>query len=224
MFSPRSDASVAFQVEDEGSPQHTTPNATYSMANIRALQKFISKKLTLKGAKSQPSHVRPADEDPSFAIPTVYTHSGSSSVEGDPENAAALRRQRAHQQQKDPGASHSPTSQSRRTKRGGTDKHPSRAGRQEDGSGRGDPCRPTSSRWEEHTSSSFGSHSSLGPSKLLDDASAFDAAKKEFVLTNRDIHSLEAFLFGIRVLVRQVDEMERSLLAMIHDHEMAKNL
>ncbi|GET86795.1 hypothetical protein, conserved [Leishmania tarentolae] len=46
----------------------------------------------------------------------------------------------------------------------------------------------------------------------------------EYVLTNSDIHSLEAFLFGLRSLITQVGDIERYLLEVVHEVEMAKKL
>ncbi|KPA75744.1 hypothetical protein ABB37_08283 [Leptomonas pyrrhocoris] len=46
----------------------------------------------------------------------------------------------------------------------------------------------------------------------------------EYVLTNSDIHSLEAFLFGLRAVIVQVEEVERYLLEVVHGNEMATKL
>ncbi|KAK7202224.1 Fusaric acid resistance protein-like [Novymonas esmeraldas] len=51
-----------------------------------------------------------------------------------------------------------------------------------------------------------------------------DVGGGEYVLTNSDIHSLEAFLFGLRALITQVEEVERYLLEVVHGTEMAKKL
>ncbi|CAC9463233.1 conserved hypothetical protein [Leishmania infantum JPCM5] len=51
-----------------------------------------------------------------------------------------------------------------------------------------------------------------------------EGAKNEYVLTNSDIHSLEAFLFGLRALITQVEDIERYLLEVVHGREMAKKL
>ncbi|KAG5509861.1 hypothetical protein JKF63_07506 [Porcisia hertigi] len=48
--------------------------------------------------------------------------------------------------------------------------------------------------------------------------------KSEYVLANSDIHSLEAFLFGLRALITQMEEIERYLLEVVHGMEMAKKL
>ncbi|KPI86991.1 hypothetical protein ABL78_3944 [Leptomonas seymouri] len=45
-----------------------------------------------------------------------------------------------------------------------------------------------------------------------------------YVLTNSDIHSVEAFLFGLRAVITQVEELERYLLEVVHGNEMAKKL
>jgi hypothetical protein len=47
---------------------------------------------------------------------------------------------------------------------------------------------------------------------------------EEYVLTNSDIHSLEAFLFGLRAVIMHVEELERYLLEVIHGNEMAAKL
>lgn len=62
------------------------------------------------------------------------------------------------------------------------------------------------------------------PDQILDGLPFFNAAENEFVLTNRDIHSLEAFLFGVSILITQLDDLEKHILAMVHSNEMAKKL
>ncbi|CAG9570466.1 conserved hypothetical protein [Leishmania major strain Friedlin] len=57
-----------------------------------------------------------------------------------------------------------------------------------------------------------------------DGADGSEGGKNEYVLTNSDIHSLEAFLFGLRALITQVEDVERYLLEVVHGREMAKKL
>lgn len=68
----------------------------------------------------------------------------------------------------------------------------------------------------------------LAPTKdadqLLEEASFFDEVEGVFILTNRDIHSLQAFLFGIRSLISQLDQLQQHLLEMLHDNEIARKL
>lgn len=47
---------------------------------------------------------------------------------------------------------------------------------------------------------------------------------EEYVLTNEDIHSLEAFLFGLRAIIQHVEDLEKELLEVVHNNEMAKKL
>lgn len=54
--------------------------------------------------------------------------------------------------------------------------------------------------------------------------SFFDAEKGEFILTNHDIHSLEAFLFGTRALVVYMNELQNAIIEMQHAKEIAKKL
>ena len=51
-----------------------------------------------------------------------------------------------------------------------------------------------------------------------------DGDGDQYVLTNTDIHSLEAFLFGLRAVITQVEELERYLLEVVHGNEMAAKL
>lgn len=61
--------------------------------------------------------------------------------------------------------------------------------------------------------------------KLLDVGGAdSDGGGNEYVLTNSDIHGLEAFLFGLRAIITQVEELERYLLEVVHGNEMASKL
>lgn len=68
----------------------------------------------------------------------------------------------------------------------------------------------------------------LAPTKnadqLLEEASFYDEVEGVFILTNRDIHSLQAFLFGIRSLISQLDQLQQHLLEMLHDNEIARKL
>lgn len=60
--------------------------------------------------------------------------------------------------------------------------------------------------------------------EILNNISFFDPAKGEFVLTNHDIHSLEAFLFGTQALVTYINELQKAILEMQHETELAKRL
>jgi hypothetical protein len=60
--------------------------------------------------------------------------------------------------------------------------------------------------------------------EMLNNISFFDPEKGEFVLTNHDIHSLEAFLFGTQALVRYINELQKAILEMQHETELAKLL
>ncbi|KAG5484498.1 hypothetical protein LSCM1_07869 [Leishmania martiniquensis] len=75
---------------------------------------------------------------------------------------------------------------------------------------------------------SFGGTQSFHPALLRllqpDGAALSEGGGDEYVLTNSDIHSLEAFLFGLRALITQVEEIERYLLEVVHGREMAKKL
>lgn len=41
-----------------------------------------------------------------------------------------------------------------------------------------------------------------------------------FVLSNQDIHSLEAFLFGVRAIVVELSAFQKSLIEMYHAEEI----
>ncbi|KPI86990.1 hypothetical protein ABL78_3943 [Leptomonas seymouri] len=60
--------------------------------------------------------------------------------------------------------------------------------------------------------------------EILNNISFFDPEKGEFVLTNHDIHSLEAFLFGTEALVTYINELQKAILEMQHETELAKRL
>ena len=60
--------------------------------------------------------------------------------------------------------------------------------------------------------------------EILNNISFFDPEKGEFILTNHDIHSLEAFLFGTEALVRYINELQNAILEMQHETELAKRL
>ncbi|EKF30492.1 hypothetical protein MOQ_005692 [Trypanosoma cruzi marinkellei] len=61
-------------------------------------------------------------------------------------------------------------------------------------------------------------------SQLLQNLTFFNSKRKEFVLSNQDIHSLEAFLFGVRALTVQLGELQKALLEMQHAEELAKKV
>ncbi|ESS66401.1 hypothetical protein TCDM_05032 [Trypanosoma cruzi Dm28c] len=61
-------------------------------------------------------------------------------------------------------------------------------------------------------------------SQLLQNLTFFNNKRKEFVLSNQDIHSLEAFLFGVRALTVQLGELQKALLEMQHAEELAKKV
>ncbi|CAJ1018872.1 Fusaric acid resistance protein-like, putative [Leishmania lindenbergi] len=70
-----------------------------------------------------------------------------------------------------------------------------------------------------------GDGTSVTPSEdgeILNNLSFFDADKGEFVLTNHDIHSLEAFLFGTRALIVYINDMQKALLEMQHATDLAR--
>ncbi|KAH9598306.1 hypothetical protein LSM04_001096 [Trypanosoma melophagium] len=73
-----------------------------------------------------------------------------------------------------------------------------------------------------------GDRSSVTPtgdaSEILNQLSFFDAERKEFVLTNQDIHSLEAFLFGVRALTVQLGELQKALLELQNAEELARKV
>ncbi|KAG5483627.1 hypothetical protein CUR178_08294 [Leishmania enriettii] len=75
---------------------------------------------------------------------------------------------------------------------------------------------------------SFGGTQSFHPALLrflqADGEARSEGDGDEYVLTNSDIHSLEAFLFGLRALITHVEEIERYLLEVVHGREMAKKL
>ncbi|SYZ63751.1 Fusaric_acid_resistance_protein-like (plasmid) [Leishmania braziliensis MHOM/BR/75/M2904] len=75
---------------------------------------------------------------------------------------------------------------------------------------------------------SFGGTQSFSPALLRllrpDGEAGSEGTEDEYVLTNSDIHSLEAFLFGMRALITHVEEIERYLLEVVHGMEMAKKL
>ncbi|KAG5510234.1 hypothetical protein GH5_08341 [Leishmania sp. Ghana 2012 LV757] len=75
---------------------------------------------------------------------------------------------------------------------------------------------------------SFGGTQSFHPALLrflqADGEARSEGDDDEYVLTNSDIHSLEAFLFGLRALITHVEEIERCLLEVVHGREMAKKL
>lgn len=58
----------------------------------------------------------------------------------------------------------------------------------------------------------------------LDELTFFDGARGEFVLTNSDIHSLEAFFFGTRALVVYLHDLQRAIIDMHHQYELNKKL
>ncbi|KAG5484882.1 hypothetical protein LSCM4_07655 [Leishmania orientalis] len=60
--------------------------------------------------------------------------------------------------------------------------------------------------------------------EILKNLSFFDADKGVFVLTNHDIHSLEAFLFGTRALIVYINDLQKALLEMDHATDLAKQL
>ncbi|KAG5484495.1 hypothetical protein LSCM1_07866 [Leishmania martiniquensis] len=60
--------------------------------------------------------------------------------------------------------------------------------------------------------------------EIFKNISFFDADKGEFVLTNHDIHSLEAFLFGTRALIVYINDLQKALLEMEHATDLAKQL
>ncbi|CAD2219227.1 hypothetical protein AGDE_13882 [Angomonas deanei] len=60
--------------------------------------------------------------------------------------------------------------------------------------------------------------------EVLNNISFFDPDRGEFVLTNHDIHSLEAFLFGTRALVTYINDLQNAILDMQHSSELAKYL
>lgn len=59
---------------------------------------------------------------------------------------------------------------------------------------------------------------------MLNEIEFFDEDRREFVLTNSDIHSLEAFFFGIRALVVFLDDLQRSIINMQHQYNLNKKL
>lgn len=61
-------------------------------------------------------------------------------------------------------------------------------------------------------------------SDALHNLSFFDAERGEFILTNKDVHSLQAFLFGTRALVVYINELQNAILRMQHANEIAKQL
>ncbi|TPP53924.1 Fusaric acid resistance-like family protein [Leishmania donovani] len=72
-----------------------------------------------------------------------------------------------------------------------------------------------------------GDGTSMTPSdggEILKGLSFFNAARGEFVLTNHDIHSLEAFLFGTRALVVHINDLQKALLEMQHATDLARLL
>ncbi|CBZ24650.1 conserved hypothetical protein [Leishmania mexicana MHOM/GT/2001/U1103] len=75
---------------------------------------------------------------------------------------------------------------------------------------------------------SFHGTSSFNPALLRllqsDSEGGSEGDENEYVLTNSDIHSLEAFLFGLRALITQVEDIERYLLEVVHGREMSKKL
>ncbi|CCW70281.1 unnamed protein product [Phytomonas sp. Hart1] len=56
------------------------------------------------------------------------------------------------------------------------------------------------------------------------DNDMFDLEKGIYALTNRDIHSMEAFLFGIRAIVTYMNELQNSLIQIQHENELSKKL
>ncbi|ESL11799.1 hypothetical protein TRSC58_00443 [Trypanosoma rangeli SC58] len=78
------------------------------------------------------------------------------------------------------------------------------------------------------SSSMSGDGSSTEPSEhgsqMLQNITFFDHKRREFVLSNQDIHSLEAFLFGVRALTVQLGELQKALLEMQHAGELAKKV
>ncbi|SCU64452.1 Fusaric acid resistance protein-like, putative [Trypanosoma equiperdum] len=75
------------------------------------------------------------------------------------------------------------------------------------------------------TRSEDGSSShSVGGDGVFPACSFFDAKEKELVLSNRDIHSLEAFLFGVRALTVQLGDLQKALLEMVHSNELEKTM
>ncbi|KAG5509855.1 hypothetical protein JKF63_07500 [Porcisia hertigi] len=60
--------------------------------------------------------------------------------------------------------------------------------------------------------------------EILKHLSFFDADKGGFVLTNHDIHSLEAFLFGTQAIIVHMNELQKALLEMHHATDLAKRL
>lgn len=58
----------------------------------------------------------------------------------------------------------------------------------------------------------------------LNELDFFDGARGEFVLTNSDIHSLEAFFFGTRALVVYLHDLQRAIIDMHHQYELNKKL
>ncbi|CBZ24649.1 conserved hypothetical protein [Leishmania mexicana MHOM/GT/2001/U1103] len=72
-----------------------------------------------------------------------------------------------------------------------------------------------------------GDGTSMTPSdggEILKGLSFFNPARGEFVLTNHDIHSLEAFLFGTRALVVHINDLQKALLEMQHATDLARLL
>ncbi|KAK7202225.1 Fusaric acid resistance protein-like [Novymonas esmeraldas] len=69
-----------------------------------------------------------------------------------------------------------------------------------------------------------GTSTSAGEGEILQNLSFYDAERGGFVLTNHDIHSLEAFLFGTRALVVYINELQKALLEMQHATEIATRL
>lgn len=58
----------------------------------------------------------------------------------------------------------------------------------------------------------------------FEELSFFDQERGDFVLTNADIHSLEAFFFGTRALVVYLHDLQNAIIDMQHQYDLNKKL